>query len=340
MALSAAKSLLLKLDPVLARIPAFELERWPQLLMLNTTDHCNLRCAWCPNRFLTRPKGRMDLDFSLDLIERYARGGGGVVQFSAFGEPLLDPHLFTRIAAARRPEIRRRLCFSNAQLLNESNRTPLVESGLTYLNLSLNEFTPERYEAIMGQPFDRAFGNVLALIDLNTRRGLPIEIKVDIKSSLSREELLKSSAYADLAKRGVSISFRSMNTAELTWGGIRNPAYYEALGAFNATYGLHPHTDTCQVPCAYIWFAMVVGTNGEVVLCCLDMEHRKILGNLKTQGIEEVWRGKKAQGLRRMALARPEGVAVEPCKGCTMCRTLSRFNSVQLFRFMRQHGGL
>ena len=336
MVATPVKNLVSLLDPYLVRIPALSLARWPRLLMLSTTDHCNLRCAWCPNRFLSRPKARLDLDFSLDLIAQYARGGGGMVQFSAFGEPLLDPHLFARIRAAKRPEITRRICFSNVQLLNESNRLPLVESGLTYLNVSLNEFTSERYEAVMGLPFERAFANLLALIDLNKRRGLPLEINVDIKSALSRAELYASAAYGDLKKRGVAVAFRSMSESELTWGGIRNPAYYEALGEYNRRYGVHPPQDTCQVPCAYIWFALVVGTSGEAVLCCLDMEHRQILGDLKQQSIAEVWRGKTVSDLRRLALAQPAGVAIEPCKGCTMCRSLSRYTSVQLLRFMRR----
>ena len=217
MVATPVKNLVSLLDPYLVRIPALSLARWPRLLMLSTTDHCNLRCAWCPNRFLSRPKARLDLDFSLDLIAQYARGGGGMVQFSAFGEPLLDPHLFARIRAAKRPEITRRICFSNVQLLNESNRLPLVESGLTYLNVSLNEFTSERYEAVMGLPFERAFANLLALIDLNKRRGLPLEINVDIKSALSRAELYASAAYGDLKKRGVAVAFRSMSESELTW---------------------------------------------------------------------------------------------------------------------------
>jgi len=43
---------------------------------------------------------------------------------------------------------------------------------------------------------------------------------------------------------------------------------------------------------------MIVDWNGDVVLCCDDWNHSTVLGNLKKQTIEEIWKGEKLRKIR------------------------------------------
>lgn len=68
-------------------------------------------------------------------------------------------------------------------------------------------------------------------------------------------------------------------------------------------------------PCALIWLKMVIDWNGDVVLCCDDWNHSTVLGNLKKQTIEEIWRGEKLRKIRE-AHTRREFYKVPLCAGC------------------------
>jgi radical SAM protein with 4Fe4S-binding SPASM domain len=60
---------------------------------------------------------------------------------------------------------------------------------------------------------------------------------------------------------------------------------------------------------------MIVDWNGDVVLCCDDWNHSTILGNLKKQTIEEIWKGNKLKEIRE-AHKKGEFYKVPLCAGC------------------------
>jgi len=77
----------------------------------------------------------------------------------------------------------------------------------------------------------------------------------------------------------------------------------------------HFNSKSKRKPCSLIWQRMVVDWNGEVVLCCDDWNHSTILGNLKKQTIEEVWKGEKLKSIKE-AHVKEEFWKVPICARC------------------------
>jgi radical SAM protein with 4Fe4S-binding SPASM domain len=70
-----------------------------------------------------------------------------------------------------------------------------------------------------------------------------------------------------------------------------------------------------RVPCVQLWFNMVILRSGEVALCCYDYDGRTILGDIRTQSIQNVWQGPKYREMRELhRRARYDEVAL--CKSC------------------------
>jgi radical SAM protein with 4Fe4S-binding SPASM domain len=78
--------------------------------------------------------------------------------------------------------------------------------------------------------------------------------------------------------------------------------------------------------CPYPWFSMETASNGDVVACCRDLEHKTVLGNVFEQSVDEIWNGERYQALRRdLANKQPEKQGA--CKGCDMPYDTGKFTA-------------
>jgi radical SAM protein with 4Fe4S-binding SPASM domain len=76
--------------------------------------------------------------------------------------------------------------------------------------------------------------------------------------------------------------------------------------------------------CPYPWFSFMIASNGDVVACCRDLEHKTVLGNLFQQEFDEIWNGEKYRALRRDLVDRqPDKQAA--CVGCDMPYDTEKF---------------
>ncbi len=106
-------------------------------VFLELTNRCNLRCRFCPNTLMTRPRGDMDPGLAKSLLEEIARAGiCRWVNLSLMGEPLLYPHLLE--VARRGADLGVPLhLITNCSLLTSRMLRDLIELPLTHLTLSL-----------------------------------------------------------------------------------------------------------------------------------------------------------------------------------------------------------
>lgn len=56
--------------------------------------------------------------------------------------------------------------------------------------------------------------------------------------------------------------------------------------------------DSVRGPCPGAWMTPVIRHDGELTLCCVDVEGRLSLGNLGEHGFRDLWEGPRAQALR------------------------------------------
>jgi radical SAM protein with 4Fe4S-binding SPASM domain len=77
--------------------------------------------------------------------------------------------------------------------------------------------------------------------------------------------------------------------------------------------------------CPYPWYSFTIASNGDVVACCRDLEHKTVLGNLFQEEFEAIWNGERYRALRRdLASRRPE--AQGACSGCDMPHDSAKFS--------------
>jgi len=124
-------------------------------IYVETAQHCNRSCSYCPQSIAPMPKAFMsDDDFFTACDRIIAHDWHGPVILSRFGEPMLDPKLDNRIAKMR--DITRHVqIFSNGDLLTLDRANRLVDAGLSLCKLTKHK--PYR------EDFDERIGRVMAL---------------------------------------------------------------------------------------------------------------------------------------------------------------------------------
>ena len=70
-------------------------------------------------------------------------------------------------------------------------------------------------------------------------------------------------------------------------------------------------------PCTNLWQKMTIKWNGEVVLCCNDVDSKIVLGNMNDQSIGEIWNSQKLLAIKRVHKKR-EFERIPMCYTCDM----------------------
>jgi radical SAM protein with 4Fe4S-binding SPASM domain len=271
----------------------------PFRVMIENTNACNANCTFCPHKIMRRKTGIMDTNLSKRIIDECKNLGIDYITIYGFGEPLLDPYIFERVAYAKSKGIARVTTNTNAMYLNNEKVKRLLESGIDEVYISFDAATEITYRRIRpGLNFEIVEQNILALIQEKKERNLkkPEIIMSFVESSANKHEVKQYIQKWKSKADNVSIS------AIHNWTG-------DIESSNENSNGLR------RDPCRLLWADMVISWNGDVPLCCNDYENKIILGNVKNQSIKEIWGGEKPRKIRELH----KGGEFEKLNICAQC---------------------
>lgn len=285
-----------------------ELPYSPRELWIEPTNHCNLRCVMCPHgKGLNVPKGYMDMELYSKIIHEleYLR----VQRINIFlgGESLLHKKLTEMIMMAKVSGIPVRL-HTNAALLTGDMAISLLESkGLEEISFSFDGEDHDYYERVrVNANFEKTLANIRRFLELKKRGGFKIP-RVLIQVIKERK--------TDGSTPTITDKFKAL-FAGLPVDKFNPICFHNFGGTLEVTNDVKYEVVKKQYkPCHQPWRSMSVAWDGEVVGCCLDMEKKLILGDLRTQGVMDVWNGKPIQEFRQ-ALADGRYKDIDLCREC------------------------
>lgn len=277
---------------------AFEWTRnsFPRVVRIETTNHCNAACSFCPRESIGRPKTFMDQTLFENVVDQCARGGTRMIHMHHFGEPLLDKKLPERIRYAKDRGIEKVKIFCNGSLLRGALADRLLESGLDEIKVSIDGATPKEFNQLrIGLDHGEVLENTRNFRRLRDERrpgGKPTIVAACVASSdkTRTEALLK-----DVVDR---IDWASLHN----WAGARR-----FLGDRQV-----------RKPCIRIFRTLTVLVNGDVALCCLDHAGREVLGNCREQTIREIWNNHRYREIRKLHRTSRQD-QIDLCSNCTKC---------------------
>jgi len=280
----------------------------PREVWVEPTNFCNLRCVMCPQgKGLKTPRGHMDMALYTRIIDDLARLKVQRVNLFMGGESLLHKDAVGMISMARERKIPVRL-HTNATLLTEELSDKILESGgLEEVSFSFDGEDKDRYERIrVNAKFDKTLKNILYFLEAKKRRGL--------KAPRTLIQVIKERT-TDNAPPVVSEEFKAI-FAGLGVDKFHPICFHNFGGTLDAKGDVkYEMARGAYKPCRHPWKGMSIAWDGEVVGCCVDMEKKLVLGDLKRQSVMEVWNGEPLQAFRK-ALAEERYREIELCKDC------------------------
>jgi len=259
----------------------------PQIVQLELTNLCNLRCVNCPNKDKKRKQGFMEMKTYCKIIDECVELGVQNIYLCGLGEPLLHKSLLHMINYAKIKGIGTLTLYTNGILLTPQLGKELINSGLDELNVSIDAATAMTYSKM------RPPGN-LVVVERNLRNFINLRNRMESTKPLVIAKFMKEATNADevsLFKRKwkgwadeIFISFPH------NWGG--------ATSGGKSEWKRNKKREPCTMPFRF----MSILWDGRVSLCCLDDEGKVLLGDTKETSIVEIWHREKLQEIRKIHL--------------------------------------
>jgi len=258
------------------------------LLRMESTNHCNFKCTFCPHPSMERKKGFMNEELYYNVIDQASKLGFIKLDLRNFGEPILDKRLGKMAKYAYDKGLNKIYIHTNGYGLSKKKLNEWGEAGITDVNISLS---PKREFSLSrpGVNVEKMFGNLEKLMSSNSiwKHILSVDyIRTRLSTSEEEKEFFIWLEENNLAKR---IDIDLHNWAE---------------GSAN-TYR----------QCHRLWTSITVLWDGKVPLCCLDYEGEIILGDLNNNSLEEIINNEKYRLIRKN---HSSGSFLEKCSQCDM----------------------
>ena len=267
----------------------------PMLVQLDPANVCNLRCEFCPTGYkdfrAMRNNGIMDWNLYAKIVEDFQAMPHRIKQltFCKDGEPLMNKHFPGMARLAKDAQIADKLWLkTNGILLTPALNDQLADCGLDLIGISIKQFSPEGYQRVTGVKADydhliqmvadlhskcnsieNMLNNSCTLIYVSTLNNnlTPFEIE---KFYADFEPICDAIAIEDLHgwSRSEVKDFRNGNEAETT-------------------------AVTPKIACPWPLFTLGINFDGQVSACQEDWSMGNIIGDLRTETVNQIWHGAK-----------------------------------------------
>lgn len=267
----------------------------PDIIQIESTNHCPLDCIMCPRRHMTRARGFIDLFLFKKIVDQIKTQGEPLC-LHHFGEPLLHPRLHEMIKYAQSKGIRTRVSI-NPGSFTDQKISNLIDSKLDSMIVCIDGMDKETHESI------RQHSNFE-----KTMNGLDKFLKEKIKANSLYPHVIISMVKSKANEHQVDEFKRTFENKPgvdevwlkeySTWDGS-----HEEINNLVPTSGHSKKFNTsdyrvCQAP----WKSIAVMYDGRVVPCCLDYDGKVVLGDLKKESLKQIWNGQKMKELRKQHL--------------------------------------
>ena len=297
-----------KIDAI-THIPAEYLQEdppCPKSVKIELTGRCNFRCGFCALRMRDcQPTREQDMDIALFKRITAEMFEAGVKEIGVFylGESLMAPDLTIEAVEYLKQDLGMPYVFltTNASLCKPIVATGLMQAGLDSLKFSINAYSEEQFEEVMGvkrKLYRQAIENVKSTWNVRKRIGgntklYASSIQYDGEQADKMQGIVDEiSPYVDQHYWLPLYSMGSVATQREAELGYRPTA-----GNQGRIGGL-----VQPLPC---WSAFTEGhvrSDGSVSLCCFDADGRFVVGDLKTASWMEVWHSEYFREVRRAHL--------------------------------------
>ncbi|MSO99084.1 MAG: radical SAM/SPASM domain-containing protein [Rhodospirillaceae bacterium] len=239
-------------------------------ISLELTNNCNLKCPYCANIVLTRPKTYIEWPLLERIVNECAERGYNLAWLHGVGEPLLWDRLEDVIALIKRKRAGAGSFATNGTLLSPDRVRSLLSAGLDSIYVSIDTLDPAIYKATRGGKLAKVIRNIQDMITL-----VPPTFQVTIALMDHKDQHITKATIQNFQE-----TFGLHKNVIL--GLVQNQLFPGAPADYRANV---EKIDGCHEPNGYLFIAL----DGRAGICCKDQNIGHSLGNVAERSIHDVW---------------------------------------------------
>ncbi len=273
---------------------------YPLLVDIELSSICNLKCPMCYT--ITEDYARkvkrtfMELDLFHKIVDEIA-GKVPAVRLSLRGEPTIHPEFIHCIQYCKEHGIREVSFLTNLSTMTKDFFILISKAGADWITASIDG---------LGQQYE------------------------SVRKPLKFEETLSKIKMIHTIKEENNW-YRPVIKIQGIWPAIRNnpSEYYDTFAPFVDQIAFNPLIDYLDkdediiyeptFSCPQLYQRLVVGSDGNVLICSNDESGRCKMGNIRELSIFEIWHGEKINSIRKLHNEN-RFKEVELCKHCYLPR--------------------
>lgn len=277
----------------------------PFVLIIDPCGVCNFKCSFCPCNISTVNREQRHVIMNMELFEKIVHDIRAfpekikAIDLYGFGEPLLNKNLPEMIKMLKGANVCDKIRLStNGALLNEDMSRSLCEAGLDYMKVSIEALDDEGYRKICGTDvkYYDIVNNIRNFYEKWGGQGTEIGIKIissAIKSEADKQRFLETFTPVS--------DYIFIETVKSIWAEFEEIDIPQTERKEDDYYTEHIRGyDICSYPLTN----MMVHSNGDIGLCCLDWKHATSYANVKETSLLEAWNSKELREFRIKHLQR------------------------------------
>lgn len=247
---------------------------------------------------MRRTKGRghgiMDFDLYKKLIDDICafEDKVKVIRLYKDGEPLLNPHFAEMVRYAKQSGCCDRVdTTTNASLLTHALSDQIIEAGLDRINISIEGVNAQQYAEFSGYQLDypRLVDEIRYFYEHKTNTEMIVKTNGDILTEEQKHQFFD--LFGDITD---GIFIESIMDC---W-----PTFEQKKVDVNQSRGIYGQSIREVLVCPYVFYSIPVNSDGTVSLCFLDWKRELVLGNVRTEKITDIWRGRSLREYQELFL--------------------------------------
>ena len=299
----------------------------PYVLLIDPSNLCNLQCKFCPsgNQSLIESTGRIQTVMNFDLYKKIIDDTSEffknikVLRLYKEGEPLINPNFDKMISYAKNNKnIDRIDTTTNGILLNPDLNRRIIKAGIDQINISVNGVNSEQIYKFTNKhiDFSKYIDNIRDLYE--HKENCEIYIKAIKDNLTASEQEIFYDKFGDISDR---IYLERLSPA---WPNFEFDSMKKEFDTGN--YGQKIENRSV---CPYIFYIMVINSDGTVSTCVGDWKHAQILGDVNENSLKEIWFGPEMKKCWKSHLKFEKG-SYEMCKNCQVIE-YGAFDNIDIF---------
>ena len=284
----------------------------PLFLQIEPTILCNLECAFCINPFLSRERTSLSLDKFRRMVDQVPTVSK--ISLVGIGESFMNKELWQIVRFAKTQGIEIGTT-SNGTVLNQRILHEILDSGLDWLNFSLDGATKETYEKMRpGAVFEQVLANIKQIVEATQGRKKPdlaiwfLSNQSNITELPKMVPLVKELGISSLHTQGVHYwghpdwheGAQEANTIPELRDVLRQTKELAQQSEISFQWVNFPDEATSR-SCKWPWKGAYLTADGYVTPCCENGSDPKRIsfGNVFTQPFSEIWNSNVYQQFRK-----------------------------------------